>query len=131
MEIKKTETAINLGEFTNKWVEIIEDHVAHIKQGHETAKPCGESYVREKWDNGPFVARELEKALELIKQGKAIGALNNWGQGRKRSLSDRQVQEARGYAKAGMPVFKIARVFDVAPMTAHNAIKGRGAYAES
>lgn len=131
MEIKKTETAINLGEFTSQWLGILQENIDHIKHGQEAAKSCGESYVREKWDNAPFVARELEKALELIKQGKAIGPVNNWGQGRKRSLTDRQVQEARGYAKAGMPVFKIARVFDVAPMTVNNAIKGRGAYAES
>lgn len=128
---KKNETAINLGEFTSEWIGIIQTNIDHIKHGQNAAKDCGESYVREKWDNAPFVARELEKALELIKQGKAIGPVNNWGQGRKRSLTDRQVQEARGYAKAGMPVFKIARVFDVAPMTMNNALKGLGAYAES
>lgn len=128
---KKTENTINFGVFTNQWIGIIESNIAHMKHGQNAAKSCGESYVHEKWENAPLVISELEKALELIKKGKAIGALNQWGQGRKRSLSDKQVKEARGYAKAGMPVFKIARVFDVAPMTVNNAIKGLGAYAES
>jgi len=122
-------TQFNIGTNAQDWIRLIADSLDSMEVNAKTARDVSESYHFEKWDNSEFVVSQLRKAVALVQEGKPIAAQTNWGQGRKRSLTDKQVIEARGYAKAGMPVFKIARVFDVAPMTAHNAIKGLGAYA--
>ena len=127
----ENKTQFNIGTSTQDWIRIIADALDSMERNASTAWDVSESYHVEKFNNSEFVVTELRKALALVQEGKPLAAQTNWGQGRKRALTDKQVKEARGYAKAGMPVFKIARVFDVAPMTMDKAIKGLGAYAES
>ena len=131
MEKKTENTPFHIGTATQDWIRIIADSLDSMERNANTAWDVSESYHFEKFNNSEFVVSNLRKALVLIQEGKPLAAQTNWGNGRKRSLSDKQVKEAKGYAKAGMPVFKIARAFDVSPMTMHNAIKGLGAYAES
>jgi len=127
----ENKTQFNIGTSTQDWIRIIADALDSMERNASTAWDVSESYHVEKFNNSEFVVNELRKAIALIQEGKPLAAQTNWGQGRKRALTDKQVKEARGYAKAGMPIFKIARVFDVAPMTMDKAIKGIGAYAES
>lgn len=124
-------TQFTIGTSTQDWIRIIADSVDQIETHSKTARDVSESYYSEKYIHSEFVVAQLRKALELIQEGKPLAAQTNWGNGRKRSLSDRQVKEAKAYAKAGMPVFKIARAFDVSPLTMAKAIKGLGAYAQS